>query len=155
MAGRTTACANRDWVKVVEQQSPARHEIHSGDVYIGVTAQAIDICVMPPQHESESVGRIATKLVGLRAWQPPTRRSCLRKQKAKYRLGIHLGRRGHAFVSLAGQFLDAGVRENRGQSVGDIEVARTFAADLEQHRHAKLTEALGLEVVPAQRTQIT
>ena len=53
------------------------------------------------------------------------------------------------------QRLDADIREGGGEGGGDIEVARAFGADLEQHRDAQLTKALGLEVVPAQRPQIT
>ena len=59
--------------------------------------------------------------------------SCLRKQKASDRLGIHLGGRGHPFMCLPGQRLDADIRQDGGEGIGDVEVARAFGADLEQH----------------------
>jgi hypothetical protein len=56
---------------------------------------------------------------------------------------------------LAGQLLDTNIRENSGEGVGGVEVTRAFRTDLKHHRNLELTEALNLEVVPAQRTQIT
>jgi hypothetical protein len=53
-----------------------------------------------------------------------------------------------------GQLLDTDIRQDGGERIGDIEIARAFRADLEQHRDAQLTKALGIEVVSAQRAQI-
>jgi hypothetical protein len=57
-------------------------------------------------------------------------------------------------VRLPRQLLDPDIGKDSGKRLGDIEVARALGADLEHHRDAKPTEALGGEVVPAQRTHI-
>ena len=77
------------------------------------------------------------------------------QQKVRYRISIHLGCRSHPFVRLARQLFDADIREDGSEGVGDVEVARAFSADLEHHRDSQRTKALGFEVVPTQRTQIT
>jgi hypothetical protein len=41
-------------------------------------------------------------------------------QKARYRLGIHLGRGGHPFVRLTVQLLNADILEDGGEGIGDI-----------------------------------
>lgn len=82
-------------------------------------------------------------------------RARLGEQDSRHRRCIHFGCRGHPLVGLTGQLLNVHVRKDGRQRIGDVEISRALGADLEHHRDRKVTKALRLEVVPAQRPQVT
>src|SRR5262245_63773564 len=77
------------------------------------------------------------------------------EQKARDCLGIEPGGRGHPFMSLTRQLLDADIREHGSKGVRHIEMAWTLGPDLEHHRDAKSAKAFGVEIVSGQRPKIT
>jgi hypothetical protein len=55
---------------------------------------------------------------------------------------------------LTGQRLDASVRENGGEGIGHVEIARALAADLENDGDVKIAKAIRREPVATERAEI-
>ena len=87
--------------------------------------------------------------------RPPLEAGDEPKQLAAYRLGIHLRRRGHSLVRLAGKFLNVDVGKHGGETVRGVELARAFRADLQDHREPEAPKSLGLEVIAVQCAHIS
>ncbi len=69
-------------------------------------------------------------------------------------LGVKLRRRGHGFVSLAGQGSDRRFWQHGRQGVGDVQGARAFGADLQQRRNREARKVFGVELVGGESAEV-
>src|SRR5688572_5034497 len=77
------------------------------------------------------------------------------QQESPHRFHILLRRRCHSLVRLPLQHLNRRIRQRRCERVGNPQIPRTLRSNLQQHRTLQFAKPLRLEVVAADRPQIS